>query len=62
MVLGTCELLDIFNEKQKGLNFIDFFHIFEDIVLGIICFLIKKSFFKKIILKLNLISKILKRI
>ena len=35
MVKGTCELLEILNEKHKGLNFIDFFHIFKDIILGI---------------------------
>ena len=35
MVKGTFELIDFLNEKHKGLNFLDFFHIFKDLIIGI---------------------------
>ena len=35
MAKGVCELLDNLVEKHKGLNFLDFFPIFKDIILAI---------------------------
>ena len=35
MAKGVCELLDNLAEKHKALNFLDFFPIFKDIILGI---------------------------
>ena len=35
MAKGSCELLDLLKEKEKGLNFIEMIPIFKDIIIGI---------------------------